>query len=177
MTTATRSFAGIPVSGDFHHGYDFAEQYGLDKFLPLFHAVANNPHIKRFGWTQYTPYFNDGEECVFGAGQTYFLTDEDVVDEQTLEDEGRWYMGENYSVAYGSGVLGKSEGYRESLVYDRNEPWVVALRVDAIAFEEAIEGGHFDHVLIESFGNRVEITVCVNDGSNPRIECETYDHD
>lgn len=30
---------------------------------PLFVA---NPKIKNIGWTQYTPYWNDGEECTFG---------------------------------------------------------------------------------------------------------------
>jgi hypothetical protein len=26
-----------------------------------------HPALESFGWTQYTPYFNDGDECVFGA--------------------------------------------------------------------------------------------------------------
>lgn len=25
------------------------------------------PDLKSFGWAQYTPYFNDGDECVFGV--------------------------------------------------------------------------------------------------------------
>jgi len=25
------------------------------------------PNLTRFAWTQYTPYFNDGDECVFGV--------------------------------------------------------------------------------------------------------------
>lgn len=28
---------------------------------------ATQPTLTSFGWRQYTPYFNDGEECVFGA--------------------------------------------------------------------------------------------------------------
>jgi hypothetical protein len=30
-----------------------------------------NPDIQSFGWTQYTPYFNDGDECVFSAHVDY----------------------------------------------------------------------------------------------------------
>lgn len=30
-----------------------------------------NPTLMSFGWTQYTPYFNDGEECVFRCGGDY----------------------------------------------------------------------------------------------------------
>lgn len=29
------------------------------------------PTLKSFSWTQYTPYFNDGDECVFSAGTDY----------------------------------------------------------------------------------------------------------
>lgn len=30
-----------------------------------------NPRLKSFSWNQYTPYFNDGEECVFEANYRY----------------------------------------------------------------------------------------------------------
>lgn len=32
------------------------------------------PQVKGITWTQYTPYFNDGEECIFRVGETYFLS-------------------------------------------------------------------------------------------------------
>ena len=28
---------------------------------------ATHPELEQFSWTQYTPYFNDGDECVFGV--------------------------------------------------------------------------------------------------------------
>jgi hypothetical protein len=31
-----------------------------------------NPDITAFTWTQYTPYFNDGDECVFNVHEVYF---------------------------------------------------------------------------------------------------------
>lgn len=33
--------------------------------MPLFEKT--NGKIKSIGWTQYTPYFNDGDECIFSA--------------------------------------------------------------------------------------------------------------
>lgn len=36
-------------------------------------------------WTQYTPYFNDGDPCVFGLGHIDFLTDEDKDCEDYVE--------------------------------------------------------------------------------------------
>lgn len=32
---------------------------------------AENPGLVSFGWTQYTPYWNDGDVCVFGAHTDY----------------------------------------------------------------------------------------------------------
>ena len=33
-------------------------------FAPLFDA---NPEVNKFSWSQYTPYFNDGESCTFSV--------------------------------------------------------------------------------------------------------------
>jgi hypothetical protein len=37
---------------------------------PLF---EKHPKIESFSWTQYTPYFNDGDECVFSTNFDYSL--------------------------------------------------------------------------------------------------------
>lgn len=37
-------------------------------------VFAENPDLKSFGWDQYTPYFNDGDECVFRV----YLDDLDI---------------------------------------------------------------------------------------------------
>lgn len=38
-------------------------------FPEMFKEVFENyPEIHRFSWVQYTPYFNDGEECTFSVG-------------------------------------------------------------------------------------------------------------
>lgn len=34
-----------------------------------------HPKLKAFRWTQYTPHFNDGEECVFGVNDPACLFD------------------------------------------------------------------------------------------------------
>ncbi len=35
------------------------------------------PQLEAITWTQYTPYFNDGEPCEFGMNQAYLLTKEE----------------------------------------------------------------------------------------------------
>lgn len=47
------------------------------------------PEIKAVVWEQYTPYFNDGEECIFSVNDLYFLTEfpEDGIDCRVWELE------------------------------------------------------------------------------------------
>jgi len=48
-------------------------------------AVFNaHPEINRIEWTQYTPYFNDGEPCTFSVHDVCFLGNEGN------EEEVRW---------------------------------------------------------------------------------------
>lgn len=48
-----------------------------------------NPKIKTITWSQYTPYFNDGDECLFSINEFYCsakkLTTEDISDPYDLE--------------------------------------------------------------------------------------------
>lgn len=48
------------------------------------------PEMELFSWTQYTPYFNDGEECVFRTQTGYptiRFTDETEYDSNSCEGE------------------------------------------------------------------------------------------
>ena len=48
-------------------------------------------------WTQYAPYFNDGDECVFGVNDIeVFLTEEDF-DEYDYSDRDNPVVGELYN--------------------------------------------------------------------------------
>ena len=56
-----------------------------------------NPGITAIIWTQYTPFFNDGESCVFGVNEPYFTNaDGDDMDDVTSygeyegDSEGVW---------------------------------------------------------------------------------------
>lgn len=62
-----------------------------------------NPTVTAFTWTQYTPYFNDGDECVFGVHDMYYSTsvmnkDEWEAHKPESEEEGeeiKWYSAWN----------------------------------------------------------------------------------
>lgn len=45
------------------------------------------PIIKKFGWSQYTPYFNDGEPCEFGANSCTIAFSDDVNNNDLAYDD------------------------------------------------------------------------------------------
>lgn len=63
---------------------------GLQQFM------RDHSEIKALTWCQYTPYFNDGDECVFRVGEISFSTEpqnlEDIDREVFWGEEGEdWY--------------------------------------------------------------------------------------
>ena len=56
----------------------------------------DNPILKSFGWRQYTPYFCDGDECIFSAQvedplinglDSYGDSDDEVAEEDQLDEK------------------------------------------------------------------------------------------
>jgi hypothetical protein len=65
-----------------------AEAQTLVKFV--FEAFfVKHPTVHAIGWTQYTPYWQDGEECTFRVNEINLYINEDSFD----EDEG-WHDGD-----------------------------------------------------------------------------------
>lgn len=52
------------------------------------------PDVQAVVWTQYTPYFNDGDECVFNVNQASFIVggfdSEELVDPYQYDDEDNY---------------------------------------------------------------------------------------
>lgn len=68
-----------------------------EKIKEIFTAFwEKNPAIKAVIWTQYAPYFNDGDPCVFSVHDPYFTNAEG----KDLEDVSRWgeYEGEKEGI-------------------------------------------------------------------------------
>jgi hypothetical protein len=168
----TTNFLGIPVEGDITRGETRKEQKPIGELRPLLEAVLGDELIASFGWRQYTPYFNDGDACVFSVHGFWVATVND--DPDTRTDNEDLYIGEYQYGAH------KSLGQRQRRwSHDRGD-------VDLLPYEgsneatydrcyelsRAIEGGHFDNVLLDAFGDHAEIKV-TRDG----ITVDSYSHD
>lgn len=56
--------------------------------------AANFPELEKLRWTQYTPYFNDGDTCYFGFHGLQYKLKED-------EESGDYGDGFEYASSYG----------------------------------------------------------------------------
>lgn len=74
----------------------------------LINFFGMNPGVNALRWTQYTPYFNDGDACVFSVGDVYFTNAKG----EQLDDVSSWgeYEGDDENVwteSYISYLAGK----------------------------------------------------------------------
>jgi hypothetical protein len=105
------------------------------------------PDLKSISWSQYTPYFNDGDSCNFSSNHSYAAI-KFVASDDEDEDEDDDYQ----------------DGFNESLATPEQ------LKAGKAA-EEFLE--NFDDDDMENlFGDHVKVII-TKDG----IEVEDYDHD
>lgn len=120
------------------------------------------PTLESFGWTQYTPYFNDGETCVFYANTDYISVNDEYV------DDAKWASEVN--------VLNWGNWNRELKLYEDRveEP---NPNYDPVLTEASNEItnflGNFDNdFYLSKFGDHASITV-----SKDGVDISDYDHD
>lgn len=130
-----------------------------------------NPGITGVVWTQYTPYFNDGDTCEFRVNDATFTNA--PIDEL---DEVRWgeYNGELENVWACENlahVLTCGREYYE----DTKNKILAAGGVDADScklFDKAICSGEMEDVMQAMFGDHVKV-IATRDG----FDVNDYDHD
>jgi hypothetical protein len=113
------------------------------------------PKLQSFSWTQYTPYFNDGESCYFGA-HTDNLTVTDI-DGNENDDISVWSI--NHRAA--AGVDWQGNPYFPS-----------ELELAGVAACDFLKEFK-DEDFLMMFGDHTRVTV-YRDG---RVETDEYDHE
>lgn len=126
------------------------------------HIFDKYSELESFGWTQYTPYFNDGEACIFYANTDYL-----IINEQYAEDSN-WYSKENVT---NWGQWNPTLKTYEGRVEEPNTNYNQTL-VDA--YDEIVDFlGNFDNdFYLSKFGDHAEITVTRNG-----VDISDCDHD
>lgn len=119
-----------------------------------------HPKVKSFSWTQYTPYFNDGETCYFSVNNDYISINDQSVDESD-------WISETKITKYGT-------WNREKKVYEGRVE-VPNLNYDPELAKAADEIREFlkqfdDDFFLEQFGDHAEVVV-TEDGVNIN-DCE-----
>jgi hypothetical protein len=126
------------------------------KVKELFHvAVAElfkeNPKLTSISWTQYTPYFNDGDTCEFSSGHDY--CDINGVNEDDWEDE--------------------DEDEEDSESEDSELPEVTEAEMKVLKKVVSDFMKHWDDDdMYDLFGDHVQVTVTAKG-----IETEDYEHE
>lgn len=142
----------------------------LERSKKLFTEVTvkvfeKHPALESFSWNQYTPYFNDGEECTFSANIDY----PEINDSDENDDGAPDYFNETKVVEHGkyNSQTRQYEGRIEKPNPDYS-PELVAAKSDVIEFLGNID----DSVLRDLFGDHVKVTV-----TKMGTEVDGYEHD
>lgn len=128
---------------------DKLKTFGKEAFDQAFSKFfADNPKVDGIVWTQYTPYFNDGDTCTFGVHEPYlFSASAAAENEESVED----YMHEHAISSYGN-----------------NNPLEGAYKEFGTIWQQIPEA-----IFLAVFGDHVKVTLN-RDGTS---EVEEYEHD
>lgn len=158
---------------EFNEEYKLKKQELLKTLQPVFgHLIPTDSIIKEVRWRQYTPYFNDGDECIFS------VNDPEIRFDGVPETFGDYEDGflDTWSIDY---VERKQKRCKESgdewepddrdkvcldfLSKDRDSYTKIRSFLDTIP----------DELMKELFGDGV----CVTVKSDGEVEVDDYDHD
>jgi hypothetical protein len=131
----------------------------LSSFKNLFEET---PKLKSFAWTQYTPYFNDGDTCYFSANTDYLIINGDH------EDDASWAQ-EKKVISWGT--YNRDKRIYEGRIEQDNPEYDKELS-EAVDKVKKFLNLFDDKFYQNQFGDHTMVTVTPNG-----IDTEDYDHD
>lgn len=139
---------------------DEYHQMVVDNGKSIFSELAQdvfdkNPKLINFQWNQYTPYFNDGDECIFGVNRDYFNINTDS--SESYFD--LWYL--------------ESEKYRQDIKYNEYGFDTLDELIQAVKDIKELMNVFSDEDFKDIFGDHAQVTI----SNNGEIEVDGYDHD
>jgi hypothetical protein len=168
----------------------------LDRSKKMFTEISKvifdkHPKLTSFGWRQYTPYFNDGEECVFRTyadtpflngidpderdeednleGENILLNTEKYIYKEKLETEEELLQNNTHAKEEDmKWLLNRTIGQSGYVLNPKYNPSDGEIEKDVKGFLEAID----EDTLKDLFGDHVQVTV-----KRSGTETEEYEHD
>lgn len=140
--------------------------------------------VAQFGWTQYTPYFNDGDPCEFGMGELSLIAIEDLEDlraetEYDLDDQyerqcafadNDWNYGGSPSFSTYRGKVSKMVGWPEAPNADFDQRYADAYEACRAVYN--ICGSDGQKIAKDIFGDHVTVTF-----TSEGVDVEEYEHE
>jgi hypothetical protein len=148
------TFANRVVEGTIRQGVTPRNQAPESDFTEALDAVFNSGLVESVRWRQYTPYFNDGDVCEFGAHGVYFELSEAGLLAARLTGQNDRYSD------YDDGFI-NSYSLKELPTYG-------ILR----EFESAVESGRHFVLMTEKFGDHAVVTA-----TKEKFVVDSYDHE
>jgi hypothetical protein len=161
--------AGIPIEGDINPTHKVVDQDPIDYWIDAIKGVFTTGVVKAVRWYQYTPYFNDGDECVFGIGEVYYRF-VDLDDEVVGGDYEDGFLGA-YDDRYAE-LLGGSkydEVTRKFTPVEGADPVTAALVRE---LKERFNSGRHEVELGRIFGDHAKVTATPD-----KFIVDYYEHD
>lgn len=130
---------------------------------------AKNPGVTAVVWTQYTPYFNDGEACEFSVHEPYFTN----ATAEQFEDISNWgeYDGDDETVwSETDWILCGDSDYCKERRGNMKLDGIDSATIQH--FSKMIQSSEMEDVMEAMFGDHVRI-VATREG----FEVDDYSHD
>jgi hypothetical protein len=120
------------------------------------------PKLESFGWSQYTPYFNDGDTCIFSVNTDYISINDECV------DDADWSSKVNI-ISWGT--WNRELRVYEGKVEEPNPKYDNELSSASSEISNFL-GGFDNDFYLAKFGDHAEITVTKNG-----VDISDYEHD
>lgn len=162
----TDTFYDKPIQGQISRFTDAPpDQHDPSELIAALDALLAMEEVASVRWYQYTPYFNDGDACVFGIRGVEVLLTVEKADDENDDDK--------YRPSYSLWEYGPGETWEERRANMKPEiKGVNTAQVENRLSALEAEMRYHEIILSEKFGDPAEV---VYDGE--KFVVEHYDHD
>lgn len=145
---------------------------GKSMVASLIKKMFTETGISQCGWHQYTPYFNDGEPCVFGLGEVYYCPPErapwDYGEDPDEDEEDQWWWDGLGDRGVTARMASGAKGWHEDPPNVERYKILHNFHQDLSSLEDELQVIFGDHAVVRAF---------MNDQGDVEFEVNEVDHD